>query len=204
MANRSYLYSTNLIPGPDVKKEDRKITGISEWNYDIPLVFKLLISGDPRGCPTSIWGAEGDIALVGDYALGVARLRAFLERIDMPEAKPAIEEALGFLNDPANVNQYFVLECGEIFEMSDGDLVEQNAELLENVRNLDEEMALALEDLRPLPPEPPAPPKAVGWLAKLFGAKEEAAPVVQEIDPLQSVYGLGLGNWANVLYFHFG
>lgn len=50
MANRSYLYSTNVVPGPDVKKATRTLTGISEWNYDIPIIYKLLLSGNPRPC----------------------------------------------------------------------------------------------------------------------------------------------------------
>ncbi|UUM22292.1 hypothetical protein [Mycoavidus sp. SF9855] len=42
MANRRYLYSSNVVPGPDVKQEMPTLTGISEWNYDIPNIYKLL------------------------------------------------------------------------------------------------------------------------------------------------------------------
>ena len=51
MANRSYLYSCNVIPGPDAVEQGRKLVGISEYRFDIPIVFKLLLSGSPRTCP---------------------------------------------------------------------------------------------------------------------------------------------------------
>jgi hypothetical protein len=51
MANRSYLYSTNIIPSSNNKsKEEPKLIGISEWNYAIPIVFQLLVSGKPIAC----------------------------------------------------------------------------------------------------------------------------------------------------------
>lgn len=121
MANRSYLYSTNIVPGPDAEAQGRKLIGISEYNYDIPIVFKLLLSGNPRTCPSSIWDCNDDIALLGDYDAGLANLEAFLAQIQTPAAQPLIAEALEFLRKPENHNPYFVLECGEIFEMSDPD-----------------------------------------------------------------------------------
>ncbi|BBO59597.1 hypothetical protein [Mycoavidus sp. B2-EB] len=199
MANRSYLYSTNVVPGPDVKKETRTFTGISEWNYDIPIIYKLLLSGNPRPCKSSIWDMPDDIALIGDYALGVERLKEFLNKITLPTARPLVEETLQFLASKHSINKYFVLECGEIFDMDDEPIQEQNAQLLDEIRNLDVEVERALASLEPQPVEKPKP---VGWLAKLFGVKSPPA-VESHDDPLQPVYNLGLGNWSNILYFDF-
>ena len=49
MANRSYLYASDVIPAPDVDPDRRRMTVISEWNYDIPVAFKLLLSGNTFG-----------------------------------------------------------------------------------------------------------------------------------------------------------
>ncbi|MGE8498193.1 MAG: hypothetical protein ACN6O6_11860 [Pseudomonas sp.] len=198
MANRSYLYSTNVLPGPNAKASGRKLIGISEWNYDIPLVFKLLLSGNPQVCPSSIWDQGEDIALIGDYATGVRNLDAFLSTISLPAAQPLIAEARAFLNQPENQNLYVVLECGEIFDMNDTPLFEQNLALLEELRDLQPRMAAAQQSLLPPPAEPAKP---VGLLDRLLGRKPE--PAQQPAVDLQAVYALGLGNWSNVLYFDF-
>jgi len=198
VANRSYLYSTNLIPGSDFKKEEREFIGISEWNYDIPIVFKLLLSGNPIACKSSIWEMPDNIALVGDYEKGVERLKNFLAQISLPEAQPLIREALEFLALNENRKRYFVLECGEIFDMGNEPIPEQNLQLLENINSIEAEIEVALRTLVPLPAEEP---KSQGLLAKLFGKKP--APTSPKADPLMPVYELGLGNWSNILYFDF-
>lgn len=196
MANRSYLYSTNVIPGPDAQANGRKFLGISEWNYDIPIVFKILLSGNPKTCPSSIWDNPEEIALIGDYNSGVKNLERFLSKITLPSAQTLITEAMAFLKRPENQNQYFVLECGEIFDMGDTPLMEQNLELLEQIQNLQPEMEDALQSLAPV-----AEPKAVGFFSKLFGRATE--PQEPESDPMEPIYALGLGNWSNILYFDF-
>ncbi|MGP1682322.1 MAG: DUF7822 domain-containing protein [Giesbergeria sp.] len=198
MANRSYLYSTNIIPGPSAKADGRKLIGISEWNYDIPIVFKLLLSGNARACTSSIWNTPEEIALTGDYASGVKNLEAFLSMITLPSAQSLIAEALEFLKKPENESQYFVLECGEIYEMSDAPLSEQNLTLLRQVQNLQPEIDAALQSLMTSPVESPKP---VGFLSKFLGRTPE--PPKRAHDPMQPVYALGLGNWSNILYFDF-
>ena len=87
VANRSYLYSTNVMPGPNAKVNGRRLIGISEWSYDIPIVFKLLLSGNPKTCLSSIWDNQEEIALVGDYASGVKNLEGFLSKVTLPSAQ---------------------------------------------------------------------------------------------------------------------
>ena len=198
MANRSYLYSTNVIPGPDAKAEGRKLIGISEWNYDIPIVFKLLLSGNPHECPSSIWNENGNIALIGDYASGVKNLEEFLSKVALPWAHDLIAEAAEFLRKPENQNQYFVLECGEIFNMGDATLLEQNLALLEQVKNLQPELEQALQSLMSPPVGPPNP---VSFFSKLSNRTPE--PSTPAHDPMKPIYDLGLGNWSNILYFDF-
>ncbi|MDH2244496.1 DUF7822 domain-containing protein [Stutzerimonas kunmingensis] len=198
MANRSYLYSTNVIPGPNAEANGRKLIGISEWNYDIPIVFKLLLSGNPKTCHSSIWDTPEEIALIGDYSVGVKNLKWFFSKIDLPEAQGLIAEAIDFLNNPENRNQYLVLECGEIFEMGDTPLIEQNLVLLEEVKNIQPEVEQALQSL--VPP-PVVAPKPVDFFSKVFGRTPETPGPAH--DAMMPVYQLGLGNWSNILYFDF-
>ena len=207
MANRSYLYSTNIVPGPDAVAQGRKLIGISEYNYDIPIVFKLLLSGNPRTCPSSIWDCDDDIAVLGDYGAGLANLEAFLAQIKSSNAQPLIAQALEFLRKPENQNPYFVLECGEIFDMSDPDSGVQNLQLLQSIQNLQPEIAAALQSLdapaQAQVPSPAPPPKPAGFLARLFGLAPPPPSPRPAPAPLQSIRQLGLGHWSNYLYFDF-
>ena len=187
-------------------EQGRKLVGISEYRYDIPIVFKLLLSGSPRTCPSSIWDCDDDIALLGDYGAGLSRLEAFLAQIKTPAAQPLMEEALEFLRKPENQNPYFVLECGEIFEMSDPEPGSQNLQLLHSIQNLQPEIDAALQSLHsPAPaPTPAPPPKPAGFLARMFGlAPPPPTPARPAPDPLQAFHQLGLGHWSNYLYFDF-
>lgn len=200
MAHRSYLYSTNAIPGKRVSKNERQLVGISEWNYGIPLVYKLLLSGNPRACRSSIWDLSDDIAVVGDYKGGVANLREFLGRLNMPGAQPLIDEALDFLGRPENQNAYFLLEPGEIFDMDPEPVPDLTARLVGEIKNLEGEKKAALRSLL-AQPETQRTLKPFGLFAKLLGNKP--AHSQSAVDPIAPVYALGLGNWSNVLYFDF-
>ena len=191
MANRSYLYSTHCLPGEEGCETAARI-GLSEWAYDIPLVYKLLVSGHPRACPSSIWESDDDIAIAGNYAEGVARLKRFLARIDLPSAQPMIQEALAFLGDPANVSTYIVLESREIFEMQGDDLGAQNQDLLVEIADAGAEE----DDIIAALHAPAAEPH--GLLGKLFGPSHD--DLSGDLHP-EVLDDIGLGAWSNDLFF---
>ena len=207
MANRSYLYSTNIPPGPNAVTQGRKLVGISEYAYDVPIVFKLLLSADTRSCPSSIWDSDGDTALMGDYDVGVAKLRDFFAQIEEPAAQVWMTQALEFLNQPENRNPYFVLECGEIFEMGDMPDEQQNQRLQGQIQNLQPEIDAALQAVQQFgtaaPLAPQTAPKKPGFLARFFGLAPSQAPARSAPDPMQPIRALGLGYWSNYLYFDF-
>ncbi|MBI0426321.1 hypothetical protein [Psychrobacter sp. NG27] len=203
MANRSYLYSTNIIPEPNQNESSRVLTGISEYNYDIPIVFKVLLSGNPQACISVIWDSAEKIALIGDYQTGVQNLEEFLAKIVLPEAQVPIAEALEFLKDPKNQSQYFILECGEIFEMSETPVEVQNLSLLNQIKNLQPEIAAAYQLLLPPTPVVSKQPKPIGFLAKLFGRRPTSPKALPVHHSEQAIYDLGLGLWSNILYFDF-
>jgi len=201
VANRSYLYATDVPPGGGDDGQDRELVGISEWNYDVPIVFKLLLSGSPKTCRSAVWDMDEEIALAGDYDAGVANLEAFLARITLPEAQPLIEEARAFLHDPAHRRRYFLLECGELYDMDEDPFEEQNAALLADVLDLDEDIEAALAGLAPVPQTQPGSLRS--RLDRLLGRTPEPPPPSAR-DPLLPVRLLGLGNWSTILYYDFG
>lgn len=209
MANRSYIYSTDEIPGARPERIYSDATGISQWRWDVPLVYKLLASGNPRICRSIIWEDAGNIALVGDYDLGAARLEAFLERIDLPEAAPLVKEALAFIDQPRNRRRYVLLEAGEIFMMSDGSPTWHNQELLASVLNVEAEAEAALAALRGDPVEPATlhgrQGEPIGFIERWFDAVRAVPSPAPPggVDPSALVQGLGLGHWCNSLYFDY-
>ena len=186
MANRSYLFASPFVPGPDPEKDDpRQVQGISERNYDIPLVYQLLVSADVQLCRSMIWTDMAEpTALSGRAGAGIDRLQRLLARIDHPSVAPLRDQALGFLSRHADRDGYFVLECAEILDMGDEPLGEQAARLLRDVQHIDAEIEAAIARL--------APKKKNFW-ERIF------TPSQQSIEaPLRE---LGLGYWSDTLYY---
>ncbi|MGI9576524.1 hypothetical protein ACRYJU_20760 [Alloalcanivorax xenomutans] len=189
MANRSYLYATDRVPARTPDQPKPVVRGLSEWGYAIPLSYRLLVSADTVICPSMIWELDDDVALAGDYDKGVRRLCDFLARIDWPEAAELVQEAEAFLNAPENRADHIVLECGEIFDLDETPLAQQNRDLFGSLADLDQEMERTLRHLNQVKPSAPGP------LARMLN--------LQPANPLAPLHELGLGNWSNVLYFDF-
>ncbi|MDH6167879.1 hypothetical protein M2282_003029 [Variovorax boronicumulans] len=186
MANRSYLFASPFVPGPNAAGNDPKqLKGLSECNYNIPLVYQLLVSTDVQLCRSTIWTSlDEPTALAGRAGAGIDRLHQFLSRIDHPSVAPLRDQALDFLNSHADRNGYFVLECAEIFDMGDEPLGEQAVSLLRDVQNIDTEIEAAISRL--------APQKKTFW-DRIFTPSQESIEA-----PLRE---LGLGYWSDTLYY---
>ena len=180
MANRSYLYSLNESP--------RSITGISEWNYAIPISHMLLASGNPRLGHSRIWETEMPIAITADYEPGVKRFMAFLDLLlasdieNKEHFRKQVEEARVFLNDPQNRKSLILLEAGEVLDMHDEPLDEQAKNLLEEIKELAAEVDRLVSE------------KETDIFNKTGNYHIK--------DLLNTPDDLGL-YWTNVLYFHF-
>lgn len=86
MANRSYLYSLSNRPASYADRPET-ISGLSEWPYDVPFMYRLLMSGDPQLCASLISdGLEGDTpeekirlhAIGSGFDAGFARVQRFI------------------------------------------------------------------------------------------------------------------------------
>lgn len=155
MANRSYLYSIDFDRTVEDRTENKKVCGLSEWNYDIPLVFQILVSQNAKLSPSIIWELDEPIAIIADFYKGREKLFIFFEELlkmnlaDKNELEVQIIDAKRFLNDKKHENKYIILECGEIYEMGEGELEEQNRKLYENeILNIDERIKEFMDRLR--------------------------------------------------------
>jgi hypothetical protein len=127
--------------------------------------------------------------------MGFEALKAFMQKIELPEAQPLILETLEFLSNPENKNKYFILECSEIFDMDEEDTIqEQNLALLEKIKHLEPNVENALNSLQPKPPKP------AGFFSKLFGVKPKQTEATAR--QMEAIYSLGFA-WENILYFGF-
>ncbi|MBU1390218.1 MAG: hypothetical protein KJ856_00275 [Gammaproteobacteria bacterium] len=194
MANRSYLYSANHLPESPEWEKVRDLHSIAEWNYDIPVAFKLLLAGNPSAVKSSIWETAEKIAIAGDFQAGITALNQYLSKLP-PQAETLVTEAREFLSKAENEGKYFILECGEIFDMDEGPLEEKNLALIEEIKLISQEIQALVV---PSPTITQQPKRS--FVDKLLGRKQEQP----KLDPLEPFYGLGLGNWSNILYFQFG
>lgn len=176
MANRCYLYTADQLPGSPGWDAKRHLHSVAEWNYDTPFAFQLLVSANPRPIRSSIWTFPDDLAIAGDAEAGLKHLNEYLARLPA-QAEPLVTQTQAFLANPKNRRRYFILECGELFQMEGGDLAAQNRELLDWLSGLH----ARIQSL-PLP------------------AMDRSTA---SDDPLLPFYQLGLGNWSNILYFQF-
>lgn len=193
MANRSYLYTTDHLPGSAEWAVKKDLRGIAEWRYDIPLVFRILLSGKPVVVRSSIWDTPQLIAIAGEARTGLDRLLKYIDLLPEP-AKDLVAEAREFFAKPENVRKYFILEGGEIFELSDRDLAAQNLALVSKIGSI-------TDDISKLCVPPPA--GAAATLRTFFRGIVTQLLKVPPASPLEPYFDIGLGSWTNVLYFDF-
>lgn len=95
MANRSYLYSLSNRP---TSYEDRPetISGLSEWAYDVPFMYRLLMSGDPQLCTSLISdGLDGSKtplhAISSPFSPGLEQVKRFVAILKVLIGPPAAQ-----------------------------------------------------------------------------------------------------------------
>ncbi len=100
MANRSYLYSLSNRP-TSYSDRPETISGLSEWPYDVPFMYRLLMSGDPQLCASLISdGLDDDepgkrtrlYAISSPFDPGFERVKRFAEilRVAVAVLPPAL------------------------------------------------------------------------------------------------------------------
>lgn len=220
MANRSYLYAIDFDKTTEEIKPGDKISGLSEYNYSIPLSFKILVSQESKLAPSMIWEYEQPIAIQGNYEKGKKKLFGFLETLaaenifEENEFKRQVDFTKEFLNKHQLKNIF--LECGELYEMCDRDIAEQNTELFENdILDIDARMAEFINryknhkaGIESQPNKTNNLPKPKNFFQRIFSSgnnytktQEMAKPA--SINKQEMWNELGINYWSNVLYFDF-
>ncbi len=197
MANRSYLYSINKIPTKDSNPDF--ITSLSEFNYDIPLIYKILLTGNPQKCFSVIWDKQ-EIGIVGNYQDGINKLTRFLdlfeqEKIsDKEEYQKYNKEAITFLNKESNKDNFILLEAGEIFDIEGIPLDEAANNILDEIYSISKELDQLFE----------LEEKLKKWYS-VFSSSALSKSNVEIFKKLKSTWkeNLGIDYWSNILCYDF-
>lgn len=137
MANRSMLFAVSAAPAPDQPPE--RVLALGEFGWDIPTVFKLLVSVNPRPCTSIVWELDELVAIVGDAHESLSRLTQLRAGLDEDAAGLAdIDAALEYLSKP-HIEEFpfFLMEPGEILELTDTPFPEQMDALIAEISSLE-------------------------------------------------------------------
>lgn len=197
MANRAYLYA--------VKKDNSNVSGICECNYDIPFVFKILISCNTKMVSSKIFQNDKLIALQGNYEEGVKKLYDFFDRL-LTDQELYIDELDFKIKNTRKffeaINaEYFYLDCAEIYDMNSIPLEEQNKNLFSEINNIDVEIEKFYNNLSEIiikykNMERNIPNKGIFLNMRKEKAKQELERIKREINNM-----LFLDYWTSKLYY---
>jgi hypothetical protein len=134
MANRSYLYSSNIEP---IGGDSLILTGLSEWNYDIPLLYQILFAGHSAlPCKSLVFDIEESSAIYIEYQVALNNLNEFADGISKSYSSISLKSSLDFLVQERNVGKYLVLEPYEIYTLEDGNIESQQESLLAKLKDI--------------------------------------------------------------------
>ncbi len=195
MANCSYLFLSNTEPWHRGSTAVPPMRHISTARHHIPFAFKVLLSGDPKAIKPPR-GAACRRLLIANREPGVERLAAFLNRIDLPHARPVIDHTLAFLHKPEHMSAFFVLDPMAVFDLEEESYTRQVRKLIDEITTIEStferESAKLQEHLGPITIGPGMRPS---FIARLFGAKQRPAVQVPFPEPLYRFEQAGLLNW---------
>lgn len=111
MANRSYLYSLSNRPSSYADRPET-VSGLSEWPYYVPFMYRLLMSGDPQLCASLIAdGFDSDepetktklYAISSHFDKGFERVKRFADIIRAAAADLSSAAAPAAAPQPASL-----------------------------------------------------------------------------------------------------
>lgn len=211
MANRSYLYSLTNQPKSYYDRPD-SINGLSEWAYEVPLAYKILMSGNPQRCASLISDGFDEeeektplYAITADFDVGFQRLLKFksiVEPLIFAEddgIQQEINEGFNYLTESRL--PYLLLETIELEIMCTND----KDELRENVDKDIELIKLVGKAVDALPEDSEqarevlklaATTKQDNVFSVFYGIE-----LNEKFDYSECIQSMGLGYWYNELYY---
>ena len=194
MANRAYLYG---IKG-------KKVSGISEYNYDIPISYKILLSQNTKRVKSKIFRSPFKIALQGDFEKGVEKLNEFLEELmkkgyfDENELEKEIENTKAFFGKNTNF-QYFYLDCSEIYEMESKSRPLSNKRMSKQILNINHEIERFYQEMDAMKKEYDDMNGKMTQLQKETGGNKKLEELKNRMMGM-----IGIQEWTNYLYYELG
>ena len=219
MANRSYLYNVDFNRLDRLKTPDDSVLSVSEYAYEIPLSYKILLSVNTLNNKSILWDYEHPISISGDAKKGLDSLLKFLDKIQSLNLfedvyiKSEIEKTKLFFSKNEFELKYFFLEGGELYEMSDEPFEKQNLEIFTEVNQIEETIENFIKKVESINDE----------IIKLESQKNEmtkktwfkkSKPVLSNEEKLkierlinhkraEKRAFLGIDNWSTILYYQF-
>ncbi|WP_299325326.1 hypothetical protein [uncultured Maribacter sp.] len=219
MANRSYLYNLDFNRLDRPKTPEDSVLSVSEYAYEIPLSYKILLSNNTLNSKSVLWDYEHPITISGDANKGKDNLFKFLDRLQTlnlfePEyLKSEIEKTKQFFNDNKFDLKYFFLECGELYEMVNEPFEKQNLEVFNEVNQIENTIENFIKDVASLNKEILSLEAQKDQMTKKSWFKK-SAPLLTEKEKVEIEKAiqhkriekralLGIDNWSTILYFQF-
>ncbi|KGJ94005.1 hypothetical protein [Colwellia psychrerythraea] len=135
MANRTYLFSSNGEPSDS---NSLVLTGLSEWNYEIPLLYKVLFSGNKAvECQSLIWDLDEPLAISISYEVAIKNIYCFKDSVSSIYSSEIIKSAIQFLSKDENKGEFLILEPYEIYLLNGDSPYEQQQDLLAELKSFD-------------------------------------------------------------------
>ena len=220
MANRSYLYNLDFNRLERAKTKEDEVLGVSEYAYEIPLSYKILLSVNPKNTYSILWDYKHPIAISGDANAGKSRLLKFVDELKSKEIfdskyiQDKIDTTKRFFNENEFSLKYFFLEGGELYQMDDTPFENQNLDIYEQIKNIDETIEIFYSKVTELNQEidklkiKKNEMTKNSWFKKqkYVLSENERVKIEKEIQNknVSKQELLGIDNWSKILYFHFG
>ena len=220
MANRSYLYNLDFNRIERAKTKEDEVLGVSEYAYEIPLSYKILLSVNPENTYSILWDYEHQIAISGDANAGKTRLLKFVDELKSKEIfdskyiQDKIDTTKRFFNENEFSLKYFFLEGGELYQMDDTPFENQNLDIYEQIKNIDETIEIFYSKVTELNQEidklkiKKNEMTKNSWFKKqkYVLSENERVKIEKEIQNknVSKQELLGIDNWSKILNFHFG
>lgn len=192
---------------------------VSEYAYEIPLSYKILLSNNTLNSKSVLWDYEHPITISGDANRGKDSLFKFLDRLQTlnlfePEyLSSEIENTKQFFADNKFNLKYFFLEGGELYEMGNEPFEKQNLEVFNEVTQIENTIENFIKDVASLNKEILSLEVKKNQMTKKSWFKK-SAPILTEKEKAETEKAiqhkriekralLGIDNWSTILYFQF-
>lgn len=211
MANRSYLYSLTNQPKSYYDRPE-SINDLSEWAYDVPLAYRILMSGNPQRCASLISdGFEDEVektplyAITADFDIGFQRLLKFksiVEPLIYAEddgMKQGVEEGFDYLAESRL--PFLLLETIELELMGTDDKdelrnnVDKDIELIKLVGEAVDALPADYEQAREIL-KVAAKSKQDNVFSVFYGIE-----LNEKFDYSECIQTMGIGYWCDGLYY---